>query len=110
LEEDTASDSARIAFQGPIKPRSNTRKAGEDVAAGDVALPAGHRLRPPDLALLSAVGAAKVSVFRPLRMGVLSTGDEIAPDADGTMLEADRIYDANRPMLLAMARRWNHVP
>ena len=110
LEEDTASDGARIAFQGPIKPRSNTRKAGEDVAAGDVALPAGHRLRPPDLALLSAVGSARVSVFRPLRMGVLSTGDEIAPDAGEAMLEADRIYDANRPMLLAMARRWNHVP
>jgi molybdenum cofactor synthesis domain-containing protein len=110
LEEDTASDGARIAFQGPIKPRSNTRMAGEDVAAGEVALPAGHRLRPADLALLSAVGVGRVSVFRPLRMGVLSTGDEIAPDAGETMLETDRIYDANRPMLLAMARRWNHVP
>lgn len=110
LEEDTASDGHRIAFHGPIKARSNTRKAGEDVQAGDVALPAGHRLRPPDLALLSAVAAARVSVFRPLRMGVLSTGDEIAADAGEAMLEADRIYDANRPMLLAMARRWNLVP
>ncbi|MHA6644988.1 molybdopterin-binding protein [Mesorhizobium sp. A623] len=110
LEEDTASDAQRVAFNGPIKARSNTRKAGEDVIAGDVALPAGHRLRPPDLALLSAVGAARVSVFRPLRMGVLSTGDEIVPDAGDTMLDASRIYDANRPMLLAMARRWNHVP
>lgn len=110
LEEDTASDGARIAFHGPIKPRSNTRKAGEDVVAGDVALPAGHRLRPADLALLSAVGVGRVSVFRPLRMGVLSTGDEIEPDAGETMLETGRIYDANRPMLLAMARRWNHVP
>lgn len=110
LEEDTASDGHRVAFHGPIKPRSNSRKAGEDVIAGAVALPAGHRLRPPDLALLSAVGTARVSVFRPLRMGVLSTGDEIVPDAGEAMLQAGRIYDANRPMLLAMARRWDHMP
>ncbi|MDX0654855.1 molybdopterin molybdenumtransferase MoeA [Sinorhizobium medicae] len=110
LEEDTAGDGHRIAFHGPIKMRSNTRKAGEDVIAGDVALPAGHRLRAPDLALLSAVGATRVSVFRPLRLGVLSTGDEIVADSGGALLEVGRIYDANRPMLLAMARRWNHVP
>lgn len=109
LEEDTATDGARVAFHGPVKPRSNTRKAGEDVAAGDVALPAGHRLRPPDLALLSAVGLAKVTVFRPLRMGVLSTGDELVTDAGEATLPVDRIYDANRPMLLAMARRWNYA-
>ena len=110
LEEDTASDGRRVAFHGPVKARSNTRKAGEDVAAGAGALPAGHRLRPPDLALLSAVGVARVSVFCRLRMGVLSTGDEIAPDAGEAVLEAGRIYDANRPMLLAMAERWGHVP
>lgn len=110
LEEDTATDGQRVAFNGPIKARSNSRKAGEDVVVGDVVLPAGHRLRPPDLALLSAVGTARISVFRPLRMGVLSTGDEIVPDAGDTMLEAGRIYDANRPMLLAMAQRWDYVP
>src|SRR5690606_14764220 len=80
-----------------------------DVAAGDIALRAGHRLRPPDLALLSAVGLARISVFRPLRVGVLSTGDEIAAEAGEAVLRADRIHDANRPMLLALARRWDHV-
>lgn len=109
LDEDTTSDGTRIAFHGPVKPRSNTRKAGEDVAAGDVVLSAGHRLRPPDLALLSAVGLSKIAVFRPLRVGVISTGDEIVADAGAMTLPADRIYDANRPMLLAMARRWDHV-
>lgn len=109
LEEDTASDGTHVAFHGPVKLRSNTRKAGEDVVAGDVALLARHRLRPPDLALLSAVGLSKVAVFRPLRVGVLSTGDEIVSDSNKMMLKADRIYDANRPMLLAMARRWDYV-
>ena len=109
LEEDTASDGTRVAFHGPVKLRSNTRRAGEDLTAGDIVLPAGHRLRPPDLALLSAVGLSKVAVFSPLRMGVLSTGDEIATDDSETPLGADRIYDANRPMLLAMAQRWGYA-
>ncbi len=80
LEEDCATDGATVAFDGPVKPRANTRRAGEDVTEGVVALRAGHRLRPPDLALLAALGIAEVNVFRPLRVGVLSTGDEIVDD------------------------------
>jgi molybdopterin molybdotransferase len=110
LEEDTTSDGQRVAFHGPIKKHSNTRKAGEDVTAGEVVLPSGHRLRPADLALLSAVGISQVTVYRQLRMGVLSTGDEVAAASDEALLDNSRIYDANRPMLLAMACRWNHVP
>ncbi|MGB3314474.1 MAG: gephyrin-like molybdotransferase Glp [Albidovulum sp.] len=109
LEEDCATDGAMVAFDGPVKPRANTRKAGEDVAEGTVALTTGHRLRPPDLALLSALGIAEVRVYRPLRVGVLSTGDEIV----GRPAEAARphqIYDANRPMLLSMAAAWGAVP
>jgi molybdopterin molybdotransferase len=109
LDEDTATDGARVAFTGPVKRRSNTRKAGEDVAAGAVALPAGHRLRPPDLALLAAVGLPRVEVFARLRVGVLSTGDEIAPEPAAD-LPPHRIPDANRPMLLGLAGAWGHAP
>nr|WP_214650070.1 gephyrin-like molybdotransferase Glp [Palleronia pontilimi] len=107
LEEDTRSDGVSVAFNGPVKPGANTRKAGEDVQAGAVALTAGHRLRPPDLALLSAVGLAQVAVQRRLRVGVLSTGDELA--APGSTEDPGRTFDANRPMLLAMAARWGHA-
>ncbi len=109
LEEDCATDGATVAFDGPVKPRANTRKAGEDVTEGAVALSAGHRLRAPDLALLSALGIAEVEVFRPLRVGVLSTGDEII-GSPADQAEPHQIYDANRPMLLAMAAAWDAVP
>ena len=109
LEEDCATDGATVAFDGPVKPRANTRQAGEDVAEGAVALRAGHRLRPPDLALLAALGIAEVDVFRPLRVGVLSTGDEIVDDP-GAAAEPHQIFDANRPMLLALAESWGFAP
>ncbi|MGC9370437.1 MAG: gephyrin-like molybdotransferase Glp [Paracoccaceae bacterium] len=107
LEEDTALDGGAVVFDGPVKPGANTREAGEDLAEGAQALPAGHRLRAPDLALLSALGIAEVDVFRPLRVGVLSTGDEIVPSA-ATPAAPHQIWDANRPMLLALARRWGY--
>lgn len=109
LEEDTALDGAAVVFDGPVKPFANTRKAGEDVAEGETALSAGHRLRAPDLALLSALGIAGVEAFERLRVGVLSTGDEIvASPADPA--QPHQIWDANRPMLLDLARSWGYAP
>ncbi|MCU9848852.1 molybdopterin-binding protein [Defluviimonas sp. WL0024] len=109
LEEDCATDGRIVAFDGPVKPRANTRKAGEDVAEGALALPKGHRLRAPDLALLAALGIAEVEVVRRLRVGVLSTGDEIVGEPAEPALP-HQIYDANRPMLLALAAAWGVVP
>ncbi len=109
LEEDVATDGQRIAFSGPIKLRANTRPMGEDVAAGQEILPAGRRLTPADLALISAVGVREVAVFRLLRVAVLSTGDEIAAEPDPS-LPPDRTIDANRPMLIELIRRWGFVP
>lgn len=107
LEEDTATDNTTVVFDGPVKPNANTRKAGEDVHQGTLALPAGHRLRSPDLALLSALGIANVPVHRRLRVGVLSTGDEII-SSPGTPALPHQIWDANRPMLLSLAQGWGY--
>lgn len=104
LEEDTATDGAAIAFAGRLKPGANCRRAGEDVAAGAEALAPGTRLGPAEMALLAAVGVTEVEVFRPLRVGVLSTGSEIVPS--GSTGDPGKTYDANRPMLLALLRDW----
>jgi len=108
MEEDVNRTEGHVAFQGPVKAGSNTRKAGEDVEAGQLALPAGHKLRSPDLALLTGLGIADVPVHNQLRVGVLSTGDEIIT-ADGGQSGPDKTYDANRPMLLSLARRWGYA-
>ncbi len=108
LDEDVTTDGARIAFAGPVKAGANTRRAGEDIAAGDVALAPGTRLGPAELALLAATGVAQVDVYRPLRVGVLSTGDEVVEP--GATQDPARTYDANRPMLLALIADWRMQP
>ncbi|UWS80229.1 molybdopterin-binding protein [Phaeobacter sp. G2] len=108
LEEDVSLGAAEIAFHGPLKRGANTRKAGEDVTSGAVILPAGRVLTPADLALAAAAGISQVQVYLPLRVGVLSTGDELCEV--GEVAAAGQIYDANRPMLLALLRQMGFVP
>lgn len=102
LEEDCAISATAIAFDGPVKPGANTRRAGEDLPQDAIALAKGYRLRAPDLALLAATGTAFVQTYRRLRVAVLSTGDEVV----SYNAAPHQIYDANRPMLLALAQGW----
>lgn len=108
LEEDVTLGQDRIAFRGPLKKGANARAAGEDVVAGAVALGAGRRLTPADLALLAAVGIGAVPVHERLRVAVISTGDELAEP--GQPAAPAKIYDANRPMLLGLIRRMGFAP
>lgn len=108
LEEDVTLGEGRIAFDAGVKKGANARKAGEDVAEGSTVLPAGRVLTPADLALLSATGVVEIAVRNRLRVGVLSTGDELV--APGETADPGRTYDANRPMLLALAEAWGHLP
>ena len=108
LQEDVTVGTHEIAFHGPLKAGSNTREAGEDVVAGDRALPRGRVLTAADLALLSAVGVVQVAVFRRLRVAVLSTGDELVEP--GQAVSTGSVFDANRPMLLAMLGQFGFDP
>ncbi len=102
MQEDCVVEAGRVRLKPGIRKGANRRFAGEDVAAGSVALPAGHRLKPADLGLAAALGNDSLAVFRPLRAALLSTGDEVCEP--GTPLMPGMIYDANRVMLAALLR------
>lgn len=108
LQEDVTIADGAIRFAGPIKPGANTRKAGEDVVADQALADAGRRLTPADLGLFTATGVAEVDVRRPLRVAILSTGDELVEAAGNAA--PGQIFDANRPMLMAQVAALGHVP
>jgi molybdopterin molybdotransferase len=102
MQEDCVFADGQVRLKPGIKKGANQRHAGEDVAKGSIALPAGRRLKAADLGLAAALGHAMLPVFRPLRGALLSTGDEVCEP--GTAPEPGKIYDANRAMLAALLR------
>ncbi|ROQ44223.1 molybdopterin molybdotransferase [Marinobacter sp. 3-2] len=100
LEEDCEVRDGQLYLNGTLKAGANARKAGEDIQAQDRILIAGTRLTPTQISVLASVGVESVDVYQKLRVGVLSTGDEVKPV--GAPVTDWQIYDANRPMLSAL--------
>jgi molybdopterin molybdotransferase len=94
---------------------THLRAAGEDIAAGAVALSAGSPLGAAQLGLAAAVGVSGLPVRRKPRVLVLSTGSELV--APGQPLLPGQIYESNSALLVAAveeaggaARRLHFVP
>lgn len=103
MQEDCAVTAQGVRIAPGIRAGANTRPAGEDVARGALALPAGRRLGPPEIGLIAALGLDRVTVRRRLRVMLFSTGNElVSPPAP---LSHGKLYDANRFMLASLLRR-----
>ncbi|MGB9866410.1 MAG: gephyrin-like molybdotransferase Glp [Bacillota bacterium] len=100
--------SGTVAVYSSVAPGENVLCMGEDFAAGQAVVPEGRRLRPVDVAAIAACGIARVKVYRPLRVAVISTGDELQPP--GGELSAGQVYDINGFALCAMIHNDHMVP
>ncbi|MCG5244901.1 molybdopterin molybdotransferase MoeA [Methylorubrum extorquens] len=103
MQEDVRREGDRVVLPSGLKPGANARPAGEDLAASGLAIPAGRRLRPQDLALAAATGHAQIAVRRRLRVAVFSTGDELTEP--GAPLRPGAIHDSNRVLLVTLLTR-----
>ncbi|GGC37541.1 molybdopterin molybdenumtransferase MoeA [Siccirubricoccus deserti] len=100
MQEDARLEAEAILVPPGLKPGANARPAGEDVPQGAAALPAGRRLRAPEIGLAAALGVSALPVAPLVRVGVFSTGDELA--SPGTPLGPAQTHDSNRFTLLAL--------
>lgn len=88
-----------IGILKPAAPGENLIKKGEDIRPGKEVIPAGRRLNAQDIGALAAMGITKVPVTKRLRVGILSTGDELVP-VDAMPGEGE-VRDINSSLLSA---------
>lgn len=89
-----------------VAPGENVIRAGEDIKKGETILTPGVKLRPQELGALASLGVSAVTVYRKLKVGYLSSGDEIVPYQTQALLEG-QIRDINYLTIAGIANEWN---
>lgn len=90
----------KLVLDAPPIQGDNIRPAGQDMYVGQTVIAAGEKITPIHIGLLSSLGITHIRVFEPLRVGILTTGNELIPA--GEDLAAGQIYNSNGPMLSAL--------
>src|SRR6201993_4424216 len=91
----------RAELRAAVPPYQHVRSIGEDVAAGELLLPEGHRMRAVDVAAAAGAGGPRLTVRRRPLVLILPTGHEVVPI--GAEPGPGQILDTNSLMLAAQA-------
>jgi molybdopterin molybdotransferase len=94
-----------ITFIETPKFGANIRKCGEDIKLKDIVLSKGTLLYPSELGLMASLGLAKVKVFKKLKVGFFSTGDEVVQV--GSKIKSGQVYNSNHFTIQSMLNRLN---
>jgi molybdopterin molybdotransferase len=102
-QEDTVREGDKVRIRSISPGPDHIRRRGENRRAGDVVVPAGTRLGPPELAALAAIGVAGPRVTRAPRCVHLATGDELV--SPGQRPVGAQIRDSNSTLIAALLAR-----
>lgn len=102
MQEECQVDGERVLFPQNIRVGQNIRPTGDDIEQGTCIVAAGTKVTPQLLSLIASVGIARVKIFKPLRIAILSTGDELVEP--GNAVGPGQIYNSNRFALAGLVR------
>jgi len=106
MQEVVRRDGQDAIFERPVRVGASVRAVGSDIAVGERLLEEGAQLDAGAVAVLASQGAATALVHAPVRVGIVTTGDEVVTLAVSgrAPLDFGAIYDVNGPMLATLAQ------
>jgi len=106
LEETEWLDDNTIGVHKPVAPGENVIFKGEDVKADQKVCCKLSIIRPQDLGILAGIGVTEVSVFKRMRVGILSTGNEVV-EPQVKELKPGKIRDVNSYTIYGLVKDMN---
>jgi molybdenum cofactor synthesis domain-containing protein len=103
MVEHTEEHDGQVVIHRRVRPGDDVRPPGQDIPRGQLVLPRGTLLGPPELGLLATMNRTEVLVHPHPMVAVLSTGDEVVEP--GQPLRPGQIRDSNRYTLMAALRQ-----
>ena len=100
MQENCSEQGNVVQLNPGILANTNVRPRGQDITAKSMILTAGSRLGPAEMGLLSSQGISQIEVYRPLKVAIFSTGDELVDS--GVELKPGQIYNSNRATLTGL--------
>ncbi|CAE6959335.1 gephyrin-like molybdotransferase Glp [Paraburkholderia domus] len=103
IQEHAVEHQGVVRVSREVMSGQNIRRKGEDIKRGDALLDRGTLLCPADVGVLATQGISDVRVRKRLRVGILTSGDEVT-QAGGSINRAQS-FDVNTPMLKSLLLR-----
>lgn len=106
LEHTIGIDETMVELIKGVGVGTNLIQKGDDIQKGAQAFAKGHRIRPQDIGLLAGLGIEEIEIIKPLRIGIVSTGDEIIDFRKSPL--PGQVRNINTPALGAMVKSLGH--
>jgi len=108
IEDVVILDDDHIKINSPVALWQHIRPIGEDIVAGELIIPAYHKIRPIDIGALLAGGIEKISVLQKPKVGIIPTGTELIDDPKN--IAVGKIIDSNTHMFAGLVTEYGGIP
>ena len=108
MVEDTELDGGHVVLTTPVHPGQHVSRKGEDIVPGTRVISKGEVLNPSKIGALAAIGESAVVVYSRPVVGIVPTGNEIAPL--GSKLAPGQVYNINTYTLAGVVSSNGGVP
>jgi len=103
MEEDCIENNGYVIFKKKIRSKSNIRSKGEDIKKNKLLFYKGKKLKVADIAQLISLGITKIKVYKKIKVGIFSSGDEVANISENK--KKYQIYDVNKFLLMSLFQK-----